>query len=559
MMEEEKNDNTFDTLSKDVSTANSIKGALKTGKSISSAIKGAALGNPIIAADLVWKNRDLIKKIILIMIFLLILPILFITMLPSIIFGDLSDNPGMPIMNNDSAIIENMKSAEIAIWTILQESHNDIIERVNDEIEKLEETEYAVIEDNYNLGTPINSTLILSQYSASKNYDKINIDDLIETISKFKNQLFSYDVSSSSEISTNEEGKETEITTYHYTITYIGDSFFVENIFKLDREKKEIANYYAENLMMFLYGSNFEVGGIGKAQVSQDVLKYTDLIKKYAAQYGISEYFELICAVMMAESGGRVPDVMQASECPYNTKYPKKPNAIDNPEYSIDVGIHYLSDCLRGAGCTSIGDIGKISLALQGYNYGNGYISWAINNYGGYSEANAIEFSNIMKQKLNWKNYGNPRYVSAVMKYLIIGGSGEYGSPFVGRNWVTAVSSEYGNRVDPINGKPSAFHSGLDIAYPTGTQINAVESGVVILAADTNNGYGNHIKIDHGNGVVTLYGHCSKLLVSKGQKVEKGQVIAEVGATGRVTGAHLHIEFIVNGKKENPRKYLTMP
>lgn len=559
MMEEEKNDNTLDTLSKHISTANSIKGALKTGKSISSAIKGAALGNPIIAADLVWKNRDLIKKIILIMIFLLILPILFIIMLPSIIFGDLSDNPELPIMNNDSAIIENMKSAEIAIWTILQESHNDIIERVNDEIEKLEETEYAVIEDNYNLGTPINSTLILSQYSASKNYDKINIDDLIETISKFKNQLFSYDVSSSSEISTNEEGKEIEITTYHYTITYIGDSFFVENIFKLDREKKEIANYYAENLMMFLYGSNFEVGGIGKAQVSQDVLKYTDLIKKYAAQYGISEYFELICAVMMAESGGRVPDVMQASECPYNTKYPKKPNAIDNPEYSIDVGIHYLSDCLRGAGCTSIGDIGKISLALQGYNYGNGYISWAINNYGGYSEANAIEFSNIMKQKLNWKNYGNPRYVSAVMKYLIIGGSGEYGSPFVGRNWVTAVSSEYGNRVDPINGKPSAFHSGLDIAYPTGTQINAVESGVVILAADTNNGYGNHIKIDHGNGVVTLYGHCSKLLVSKGQKVEKGQVIAEVGATGRVTGAHLHIEFIVNGKKENPRKYLTMP
>ena len=56
---------------------------------------------------------------------------------------------------------------------------------------------------------------------------------------------------------------------------------------------------------------------------------------------------------MMAESGGRIPDVMQASECPYNKKYPNEPNGIIDPEYSIEVGVHYLADCLKGAGCTS--------------------------------------------------------------------------------------------------------------------------------------------------------------------------------------------------------------
>ena len=155
------------------------------------------------------------------------------------------------------------------------------------------------------------------------------------------------------------------------------------------------------------------------AQVSAEVLAYSDLIKKYAEQYGIPQFFDVICAVMMAESGGRVPDVMQASECPYNTKYPKKPNGITDPEYSIEVGVHYLADCLQGAGCSSPSQMDELSLALQGYNYGNGYIGWALENYGGYSEANALEFSKLMQQKLGWSSYGNPQYAAAVMKYLV--------------------------------------------------------------------------------------------------------------------------------------------
>ena len=86
---------------------------------------------------------------------------------------------------------------------------------------------------------------------------------------------------------------------------------------------------------------------------------------------------ELIKAVMMQESGGQGSDPMQASECGYNTRYPNTPNGITDPEYSIDVGIQNLAACLREASVESPVDMNHIKLALQGYNYGNGYISWA--------------------------------------------------------------------------------------------------------------------------------------------------------------------------------------
>lgn len=286
-------------------------------------------------------------------------------------------------------------------------------------------------------------------------------------------------------------------------------------------------------------------------------MKYAALISKYAQIYGIEDYFDLICAVMMAESGGRVADVMQTSECPYNIKFPRNPNGITDTEYSIDVGIHYLSDCLKSAGCLSPSDTKKISLAIQGYNFGNGYISWALSNYGGYSESNAKEFSNMMKNKLGWNNYGNPQYVKAVFKYIGSNdGFTDWGSPFVGKEWNKAVSSEFGKRTDPINGN-SAFHEGLDIAYPTGTPINCVKGGKVIAVVMSESGYGHHIRVDVGNGITVLYAHCSSVFVKQGQTVTKGQVIANVGSTGRVTGAHLHLGVLVNGEEIQPRKYIS--
>lgn len=98
-------------------------------------------------------------------------------------------------------------------------------------------------------------------------------------------------------------------------------------------------------------------------------------------------------------------------------------------------------------------------------------------------------------------------------------------------------------------------HTGIDIGAPTGTSIKAASSGTVTFAG-WKGSLGNLVVISHGNGIQTYYGHCSKLLVSSGQKVSAGQVIAKVGSTGRSTGSHLHFEIRVNGASINPQGYI---
>ena len=151
------------------------------------------------------------------------------------------------------------------------------------------------------------------------------------------------------------------------------------------------------------------IGGaafIGSSQSSEplsaEVLAHTPAIQRYAREFGISEYVPVIQAIMMQESGGRGTDPMQASECPYNTQYPNTPGAIQDADYSIKVGVQYYADCVREAGCESPQDMDKLKLSLQGYNYGNGYISWAIRNHGGYSEVNALQFSQEQAAAHGW-------------------------------------------------------------------------------------------------------------------------------------------------------------
>ena len=155
--------------------------------------------------------------------------------------------------------------------------------------------------------------------------------------------------------------------------------------------------------------------------VSAEVEAYTPLIQKYAKQYGIPEYVELIKAVMMQESGGRGLDPMQAAEGSFNTRYPHEPNGIQDPEYSIQCGVQELKAALISAEVENPIDMERIKLALQGYNFGNGYISWAKTNYGGYSYANAVEFSTMQAQRLGWEKYGDTQYPAHVLRYYPYG------------------------------------------------------------------------------------------------------------------------------------------
>lgn len=125
----------------------------------------------------------------------------------------------------------------------------------------------------------------------------------------------------------------------------------------------------------------------------------------------------------------------------------------------------------------------------------------------------------------------------------------------LGRDWQAAVSSEFGYRTDPVYGG-IAFHSGLDIAADTGTAIRVALPGTVTAVGYDGSGYGNYIIVDHGNGLSTLYAHCSAVSVAEGQLVGQGAVIGGVGSTGKSTGSHLHFEVRLNGEQTNPRGYL---
>lgn len=119
---------------------------------------------------------------------------------------------------------------------------------------------------------------------------------------------------------------------------------------------------------------------------------------------------------------------------------------------------------------------------------------------------------------------------------------------------VGGISSYYGPRVHPITGA-NGFHTGIDIAAANKSDILASKSGTVVFAG-VQSGYGNVVIVDHGGGIQTLYAHCSSLLVSYGQKVSRGQIIAKVGSTGNSTGPHLHFEVRVNGEHKDPMNYL---
>ncbi len=144
-----------------------------------------------------------------------------------------------------------------------------------------------------------------------------------------------------------------------------------------------------------------------------------------------------------------------------------------------------------------------------------------------------------------------------ISKILQLQGTGDYvgGTMCWPSQASTYVSSPFGNRLHPIL-KVYKMHTGIDIAASGGTNILAANAGVVI-SAGWNSSYGYMVMIDHGGGIVTLYAHSSKLLVSKGDVVSRGQAIALVGSTGMSTGNHLHFEVRLNGAYQNPLNYVS--
>jgi len=189
-------------------------------------------------------------------------------------------------------------------------------------------------------------------------------------------------------------------------------------------------------------GAAFSSSSENSESLSDEVLAYTSVIQQYASQYGIPEYVSAIQAIMMQESGGRGTDPMQCSESPYNTRFSHSPGSITDPNYSIEVGVQTFADCISQAGCSSPQDMDKLKLAWQGYNYGNGYIVWALQR-GGYTEANALQFSQEQAASHGWSSYGDPEYVPHVMRYY--SGGSLFAGLFGSQQIVSVAMGQIGN------------------------------------------------------------------------------------------------------------------
>ena len=215
---------------------------------------------------------------------------------------------------------------------------------------------------------------------------------------------------------------------------------------------EEMGKWFAAGGMAFLVvfiliagiiaGAAFSSGSESSESLSEEVLAYTSVIQRYASQYGIPEYVSAIQAIMMQESGGRGTDPMQCSESPYNTRFPHSPGSITEPEYSIEVGVKTFADCISQAGCSTPQDLDKLKLAWQGYNYGNGYIGWALQR-GGYTEANALQFSQEQAASHGWSSYGDPQYVPHVMRYY--SGGSLFAGLFGNQQIVSVAMGQLGN------------------------------------------------------------------------------------------------------------------
>lgn len=435
-------------LEQGASAAKNVQGALKAGKAIAGAAKGAAAGPYGALAAAALQNKHLLAKGCAITAVILMLPVLFILLLPAIIFGSIMsifDSAQPPIMNDNAAIVENITGIRDGLDGILTEALDEVLKKIDQDF--VDSTGNVKHVENpceaTGVGGMVDSLDIICQYCASKDidYTAISQADLENMFRQAKDRFFSWvkreeiilvpleedtndstSDSASSSTSSNSSSASGEVNDYtpmkeekhiYYTITYNGTAYFADDIFHLTAEQKTLAAQYAENLHSFLGAAAGSLGG--------------------------------------------------------NT-------------------------------------LAEIEALLSQYPY--------------------------------------------------TGEAGSFQSPFLGLDWRSLVTSEFGSRIDPITNRPGEFHTGLDIAPGYGTEIRACMPGVVLYAKPGSTGYGNHIAINHGNGLITLYGHCSALLVTAGTEVQAGDVIARVGDTGRVTGPHLHLEVIQDGERQDPRLYL---
>ena len=250
------------------STAQAVHGAIKTGKAIAAAAKGAAVGGPYgAAAGLALGLGEYAGKILAAAAVLLILPVLFVLMLPSLVFGGLtsSGTDGQPILNDNAAIVQNVNDIAFAVNQILGEGITDAEARIALDFAATGGDNYEII-NPYAADRTSNTNAFIAQYCAAKGetWDTISLADMQDVLRQGKSNLYSYTRTRETRIVEDDDPETPDIVEtkeeiwYIYTLVYNGEDYFADTIFHLTDSQKSLAGDYAQNLSLFLGDGMFQ-------------------------------------------------------------------------------------------------------------------------------------------------------------------------------------------------------------------------------------------------------------------------------------------------------------
>lgn len=350
-MDENKKDGLPDALEAGASAAHTIHGALKAGKAVSSAAKGAAAGGPYGAvAGALWEARRHIGKIIVALAALLMIPVLFVLMLPGLIFGGLTGSgsaadPSVSVLNSESAIIENANNITFSVNAILAEGLDNVLARIDADF-TASGADGKEIKNPYSSGPVYNVNLFVSQYCAARNKDfgSISLSDMESVLRSNIQSLYSFtrreEIRESTETDPETGEEETTTETWMiYTVIYNGESYFADTIFRLTDDQKELAGNYSENLSLFLGDGSIQnlaawagnsipsLGDVRLTNGTTSVVYYNQMDERYASKpYGTDHIGSSGCgptamAIVVSTLTNDMVDPIQMAEWAYKNGY----------------------------------------------------------------------------------------------------------------------------------------------------------------------------------------------------------------------------------------------
>ncbi len=351
-MEDKQKNGLSETLETGRVAAHMVRGAIKTGKTVSGAAKGAVAGGPYgAAAGAIWENRRLVSKIIITVIALLLIPVVFVVSLPAVIFGGLlnafssSALMDVPILNNNAAIVENVTEITSIIDEIMVGGLEDTMEKIEVDFASSDADEMEII--NPYADRPLyNANQFIAMYCAYKNkdYSGISISDMANILRISQSSLYSYTQTEESRTRTETDpatGKEVSVTEKWrvYTVVYNGEAYFSEHVFMLNEEQMALADAYAQNLSLFLNDGMMQsisewdgnsipsLGDVCFTDGATDVVYYNQLDERYADKpYGTDHIGSHGCgptsmAIVVSSLTGQTVDPVAMAEWSYRNGY----------------------------------------------------------------------------------------------------------------------------------------------------------------------------------------------------------------------------------------------